>query len=193
MLTTPHAVTPLRLTHLREEEALAAGELLAAVFPKPDRGPVERAEQLKRMGQDYDGPAPRAPISFVVWSDGRAIAHAMTFARTIAVGGRELVVMALAMVASDPDRRGEGLGAAVTRAAFGRIDAGDLPSALFQTSHRVRPFYEQIGCRIVENRIVNSLSEGDPEANPFWDDVVMRYPASAPWPDGVIDLRGRGY
>ena len=188
-----HNVRPCRLTEVREDEALAAGELIAAVWPKPDRGPVERAEQLKRMGQQHAGPNSRAPISFLVWRGERVVAHALTFARTVKSEQGELPVMALAMVASDPACRGEGLGAAVAEAALGRVDAGAVPFALFQTSHTVRPFYEQLGCRVVENRVVNSLSESNPEANPFWDDLVMRYPGGDGWPSGTIDLCGRGY
>lgn len=193
MKTMQHTVTTCRLTAISESDALAAGELLAAVFQRPDRGPVERAEQLKRIGRGYDGPERQEPISFLVWEEGRVIAHALTYERVIEVGGDELPVMALAMVASDSQCRGRGLGAAVVHAAFGRVDAGDFLFALFQTSHKVRPFYEQSGCCLVENRIVNSLSDSDPEANPFWDDVVMRYANGEGWPEAVIDLRGKGY
>ena len=41
----------------------------------------------------------------------------------------------------------------------------------------------------------------DPTANPFWDDVIMRYPRDNElnenqrpnWPQGIIDLRGPAY
>lgn len=193
MKTMQHTIKPCRLTDIREEEALAVGQLLASVWPRPDRGPVERAAQLKRFGEDYSGPEEQAPISYLIWNEDRVIAHAVTFGRTVGVSSGEMTVMALAFVATDPTCRGQGLGAAVTHAAFSRVDSGDFPFALFQTSAKVQPFYEQIGCKPVENRVYNSLSEDDPEANPFWDDVVLRYPATAGWPEGDIDLRGRGY
>jgi hypothetical protein len=72
------------------------------------------------------------------------------------------------------------------------VDAGHFDAALFQTKQNVRPFYEKLGCVLVQNRIVNSHGD-DPAANPFWDEVVMRYPSTATWPAGTIDLRGPGY
>lgn len=193
MRTMPYAVKTCRLTEIREDEALAAGALLDKVWPKPDRGPVERAEQLKRLGQDYNGPETEGPISHLIWDDHRAIAHALTFRRVLKTTGGPLPVLALAMVAADPDYRGKGLGAAVVKASLARVDGKAFSACLFQTSFAVRPFYERLGACLVENRIVNSASESDPAANPFWDDVVMRYPADAGWPDGEIDLCGRGY
>jgi len=119
--------------------------------------------------------------------------HVLSGLRTIEIDGCTVDALALAMVASDAKLRGAGLGAAVVRAAFRRVDAGNFPVCLYQTSFGVEPFYERLGACRVENPIVNSLSSEDPGANPFWDDVVMRYPASAPWRDGVVDLRGAGY
>ncbi|MEO0531789.1 MAG: GNAT family N-acetyltransferase, partial [Planctomycetota bacterium] len=182
-----------RLTDIRDDEALAVGSLLAAVWPKPDRGPVERAVQVKAIGKDYDGPEALAPISYLVHDGDLVIGHSLTFAREIATVEGPLTVMALAMVATDPDRRGQGLGAAVVEAAFERAIADDFAACLYQTSFKVEPFYERLGACRVTNRIVNSLSKDDPESNPFWDEVVMRYPATAAWPDGEIDLRGKGY
>ncbi len=193
MLTMSQPVRAHRLTEIREDELLAIGRMLASVWPKPDRGPVERAEQLKRVGVDYSGPAGQAPISFVVWDGDQPMAHSLTFGRKVATSSGELDVMALAMVAADPVCRGKGYGVAVAQASFERVNAGDFAFSLFQTSHKVQSFYERLGCKLVENRVVNSLSESEPEANPFWDDVVMRYPAEGDWPEGDIDLRGRGY
>jgi hypothetical protein len=56
----------------------------------------------------------------------------------------------------------------------------------------VRPFYERLGACAVANTFVDSLAE-DPRGNPFWDDVVMRYPPREGWPEGEIDLLGPGY
>ena len=193
MKTMQHTVKSFRLMEIGEDEALAVGGLLAKVFPKPDKGPVERALQLKRIGEDYAGPAEHGPVSHIILQEDHVVAHAVTFGRRVGTAGGNLTVMALAYVATDPDCRGQGLGAAVTHAAFSRVDDGEFPFALFQTSFKVQPFYEQIGCKLVENRIYNSLSEDEPQANPFWDNVVLRYPSTEGWPDGEIDLRGRGY
>lgn len=193
MPTMPNLVKNCRLTEVREDEALAIGSLLDKVWPKPDRGPVERAEQLKRLGQDYTGSAAAGPISHLIWDEDRVIAHALTFQRMVKSSTGELSVLALAMVGSDPACRGQGLGASVVEAALARVDGKTFSSCLFQTSHDVRPFYERYGACLVENRIVNSLSETDPQANPFWHEVVMRYPSDGPWPEGEIDLVGSGY
>ena len=75
---------------------------------------------------------------------------------------------------------------------FDLVDHGPFAHSLFQTSHEVRPFYEKLGAGLVTNRIVNSLAD-DPTENPFWDEVVMRYPAAKHWPAGEIDLRGPGW
>lgn len=193
MRTMSNTIKNCRLTEIREDEALAAGELLAAVWPKPDRGAVERSEQLKRLGQDYVGPAKQGPISHLIWHEDRVVAHALTFGRRVRTATGELSVLALAMVGSDPACRGQGLGAAVVEAALARVQADAFPYCLFQTSFAVQPFYERLGGCLVTNPIVNSRSETDPTANPFWDDVVMRYPSTGVWPGGPIDLCGRGY
>jgi hypothetical protein len=85
------------------------------------------------------------------------------------------------------------LGQAVVRATFDLVDHGPYPHSLYQTSVLVRPFYEKLGAGVVTNRIVNSLDAEDPTKSPFWDVVVMRYPAAKHWPTGDIDLRGPGY
>jgi hypothetical protein len=78
------------------------------------------------------------------------------------------------------------------RAIFDLVDHGPFEHSLFQTSHQVRPFYEKLGAGLVTNPIVDSLA-ADPSVNPFWDEVVMRYPAVKHWPEGEIDLRGPGF
>lgn len=193
MLQMSHEVVSRRPCDLTEDEALATGRLLAEVWPKPGRGAHKRAEQLLAIGGGYAGPPEAEPQSHTIRDGDAVIAHALTFLRTVRTGEGDRPVMALAMVAADPSRRGEGLGATIVRAAFERVDAGVFPCSLYQTSHEVRPFYERLGACLVENRIVNSLDEADPTGNPFWDDVVMRYPASADWAEGIIDLRGAGY
>jgi hypothetical protein len=88
--------------------------------------------------------------------------------------------------------RGRGLGELVVRAAFALVDEGQFEFALFQTNRRTQPFYEKFGAAPVTNPVINSLA-AEPTANPFWDEVVMRYPADGNWPAGTIDLRGPGY
>lgn len=138
----------------------------------------------------------------------RHMAQAMSFARTIAVLDpktraplQRLTILALREVCSHPEARGRGFGKAVVRSAFARVDEGAFPFSLFQTSRKNQGFYEKLGARRIEARIVNSRAPedpddrmgGDPEANPFWDEIAMVYPAATPWPEGTIDLLGPGY
>jgi predicted N-acetyltransferase YhbS len=121
-----------------------------------------------------------------------AIASALAAPRTIRSSSGEMTVLALARVCTAPDHRGEGLGARVVRAALGLVDRGLYPFALFQTTPDVRAFYERLGASVIENQFINSRGE-DPSANPFWSEVILRYPAGPNWPEGTIDLLGPAY
>lgn len=183
-----------RLPSLSEADARAIGELIAATWPKPGKNAAFRAEQLLMLGRDYSGPVDLAPRVFVLRdaAEKRVIAAAVLEPRTLGTIAGDLTILGLAKVCSHPDYRGEGLGAKIVKAAFADIDAGVVPFSLFQTSQAVKPFYQRLGACTVENKIHNSLGD-DPSANPFWDEVVMRYPATGDWPEGPIDLQGAGY
>jgi predicted N-acetyltransferase YhbS len=177
---------------LTEPDARAISELLCAVWPKPGRTVDSRTVQLLSEWRDHSGPEEQHPRCFVVRESGRMIAHSGAYPRTIGTQEGELTILALARVCTDPAARGRQLGAAVVRETFKLVDDGTFPWSLFQTSHHVRPFYEKFGACLVHNRIVNSLAD-DPTANPFWDEIAMRYPGRPGWPVGEIDLRGPGY
>lgn len=172
--------------------ALEIGKLLCTVWPKADRTPETRAQQIKDEQGKFSGPKSQAPRSFLVREQGRVIAHSAILPRTISTSVGQQTVAGLARVCTDPEQRGRGLGEVIARAALGVVDQGDFEVMLFQTSEKVCPFYERLGGRAIENRIVNSLAD-DPRANPFWDGVVMIYPAGVDWPAGEIDLLGPGY
>ena len=214
MLIMNPVVVSLPLTEITPSDILAAGVLIDSIWPHSDRGPVERAEQLLEVGRAYTGSKELAPRSVLIFEEDneqgerRVIAYALVFPRTVAFetpeGKRtEMTVLALSKVVADPTIRGQGLGRLIVEGAFQGVDEGKFPFALFQTTEQVQPFYERLGAVLVENRIVNSLSTGTPrsptpEANPFWDGVVMRYPAGTgsggeAWPTGKIDLLGEGY
>ena len=180
------------LRRIGAPQAQMIGELLDAVWPKPGASAATRAEKLCAVGREEDWSDRQAPRSFVLFELGRVIAHAAIVPRRIRTSQGEMVVGALAMVCTDPSSRGRGLGEQVVRAALETVDRGDFVAALFQTSGRVAPFYQRLGCESVDNRFVNSLAE-DPQANPFWDEVAMRYPAHGSWPEGEIDLLGPGF
>ena len=177
---------------LSAADARAIAELVVKTWPKPGRTVEVRMEQLWANGRDYVGNDAQAPRNFIVRDGDHVVAHATFVTRTIGTSEGELTVAGLARVCSDPNSRGQGLGRLVVEPVFGLVDDGSFPFSLFQTSPEVRPFYEKLGCCVVENPIVNSLGE-NPEECPFWDRVVMRYPKNAKWPDGKIDLLGPGY
>ena len=177
---------------LSEGDARSIAELVARIWPKADRTVEVRMGQLQANGRDYSGGDAQAPRNFVVRQEGRVVSHATYVTRTIGTSQGDLTIAGLARVCSDPDIRGKGLGRLVVEPIFRLVDQGNFPFSLFQTSPEVRPFYEKLGCCVVENRIVNSLGE-NPQESPFWDSVVMRYPAGPGWPTGEIDLRGPGY
>ncbi len=135
----------------------------------------------------------RTTRRFVLFDkDGQVVAHAKTFVRTIRHDHGQLPVLALATVCTDPDLRGQGLGAKVTKAAFQQIALSAWPDvSLFQTP--VPVFYEKLNCRLVDNMFVDRTNVEAPEAFPWRDDKVMIFPADFNWPDGVIDINGSDY
>jgi len=175
-----------------EATARAIADVLCRVWPKPGRTVETRVEKMKADWAAYNGPESQRPRSIFIRDGERVVGHAGADARTVGTSKGEVTVLALARVCTDPAERGRNLGAAVVREAFKLVDQGIYEWSLFQTTHKVRPFYEKLGACLVSNRIVNSLGD-DPTKNPFWDEIVMRYPSRAGWPDGDIDLRGPGY
>lgn len=186
------AIERIGAANCDETLALKIGELLCGVWPKPGRTPAVRATGLLTEFAKYRGPSRQAPRGFLIRDGAAVVAYAAVTPRTIDADGQLITIAALASVCADERYRGNGLGAAIARAALGSVDEGDFPWSLFQTTPPVRPFYERLGAAVVINPIVNSLAD-DPQANPFWDGVVMRYPAIAPCPQGTIDLLGPGY
>lgn len=177
---------------LRLADARAISGLIVSIWPKPDRTVESYSAGMLAEWREYDGPEDQHPRSILVRQGSQVVAHASAYPRTIGTPQGDLTIMALARVCTDPSVRGKRLGDAVVREAFGLVDCGTFPFALFQTTPDVRPFYERLGCVVVDNRFVNSRA-ADPEADPFWAPVRMRYPATGTWPTGTIDLRGAGW
>jgi GNAT superfamily N-acetyltransferase len=177
---------------IREADARAIAELIVSIWPKPGRSVESFTRDFLTQWTDYIGPEDERPRSFIIREGGRVVAHSSGFPRTIGTTKGDLTVLALARVCTDPSVRGKKLGQAIVRATLDLVDHGPFAFSLFQTTQPVRPFYEQLGSVVIENRFVNSLAE-DPNANPFWSEVIMRYPAGPGWPEGPIDLRGPGW
>ena len=188
-----HEVHEYREIELTETLAVPIATLASRSFTTSGRPLNERvAEMMKAVGSD--DPEKTSGRRFVIWENaeqGRAIAHARVFVRSVFVGEQEIPVLALATVCSDPDWRGQGLGAIVTRAAFSKVGLTGWPEvSLFQTP--VPEFYAKLNCLLIRNRFVNRKAE-DPEAYPWRDDQIMIYPSEHSWPAGVVDLNGADY
>lgn len=133
----------------------------------------------------------RPPARYVVLDGDEPVANAAVIYRQIQTEAGPMQVVGLLDVASSPRQRGRGLGKRVVGAVLAEVDAGHGRFALFQTGE-ARPFYEQLGCRAVTNRFVDSTA-ADPTAAPFTDSCVMVYPGQGEWPEGTVDLLGPGY
>ncbi len=162
----------------------------------PDKEKNSEDEKVQAVLNDFKEPVgpltQRHRVFCIMGPRKKILAKASIFPRLIGTPDGDMVIMALASVTSAPRRRGEGLGAKVVRAAFQQVDLGHFPLALFQTTTPVKPFYEKLGARKVTNKFINTQGE-DTDANPWWDPEIMIYPADANWPEGTIDLKGKGY
>lgn len=171
---------------LDDEQLLACCRLWARIFVRPGRtaealAARERRRQATCAWRDRDERLHRVDDDA-----GQPIALARSFRRTVGTSRGSLSILALASVCSDPARRGEGLGAAVVRAAFARV-GGPTPLSLFQTD--VGAFYEGLGARLISNPCVNRSTR----ERAFWGSQVMIWPAAADLPPDEIDLRGTGW
>lgn len=182
----------LPLKKLSDDQLRQIAELIYATWPKPGKDVEYRQRQIGQIAESYSGPGELSPTATLVLDRDRVVAVAINETRTIGTPEGDFTILGLGKVCSDPNRRGEGLGARVVRGAFKQVDEGPFPFALFQTTTQVRPFYERLGACVVPNPVINS-QHPDADAHPFHDEVVMRYPSGTGWPAGQIDLRGPGY
>jgi len=151
-----------------------------------------RIDQLFQRRHLDSGDPSQAPRSLVIRDGQRMVAHAAVMPRTVGTSKGELTLLALAHVCTDPEVRGGRLGKKIVQAVFALVDDGTFPFSLFQTTEQVKPFYQQLGACLADNRFVDSTNSEQQES-PFQDPVIMRYPAGDGWPAGEIDLRGPGY
>lgn len=190
MSTTGPTLVHEQAVDLSLARVSALAVLINEAFPDPPCTRDERVRQFLALREK------RAMALFTVWDRDVAIASAGISMREIGTERGPLRVMALAAVCSAVARRGEGWGRMVVQAAWGEVDRGRFPVALFQTS--VPRFYDRLGARTVDNRFVNS-GELDPRPgrgtreDPWWNPHIMIYPAAFDWPAGTIDLQGPGY
>jgi len=178
--------------NLTDADIQALAELFVEVWPKPRKGVEFRRNQLHQLFHDYSGPESDAPVSFVIRDGAKFLAHAGAIPRRIRTHRGELKIAGLSRVCSAPSERGKGMGEMLVREVFSLVDNDSYAFCLFQTSLAVRPFYEKLGCMVINNSVINSLAES-PAESPFTDELVMAYPRDKSWPEGEIDLRGPGF
>jgi predicted N-acetyltransferase YhbS len=183
LMFTTHTFTAAEVA---DAHWLAIAKLYAATWENDatDDFPA-KAEHIKQTA--LDTPA----MQYVLTLEGDAlVAAGSSFAREIIAGDVRHTALAMAGVAVAEPLRGRGLGKQVVRELLGRVDDGTYPFAIFQTD--VPRFYEKLNCRVLANRIVNSLAD-DPQARPFWSSHAICYPAAFPLGKDTIDLLGPGY
>lgn len=164
----------------------ACAYLWELVWPSTEIADVNT--RLRRMDTRSEG-LDNELLHLATDEDDRLVAVARTFEHTIGYGSTERRIMALASVCSNPNRRGEGFGEAVTQAAFQRVDAAGIHS-LFQTP--VPEFYERFDSTYIDNVITTSK----PGAKTFWERYVMVYAGrdDVAWDNTVtIDLRSHAW
>ena len=130
-------------------------------------------------------------ICYCLYQDKELVGYAESIPLTIKIENNWLAVLGLGGLNVHPGWRRQGFGRVIVEAVFKRIDASEYPFCLFQTG--IPHFYEKLGCRLIENRFINSNDPVDPSTNPFWDDYAMIYPATAAWPLGTVDLLRKGF
>ena len=174
-----HSVVP-------EALMLKAEYLIRATWPEAYAEKATEAEMLNA----FKSRTPNKVCHFIIEED-KVIGYAESFPRKITTSKGERTILGLGAVCVDTAQRGRGLGALVVTQAFNRLPEGEIDTCLFQTG--VPQFYKKLNCRLINNQIVNSLNQEKPEANPFWDDYIMIFPKEISWPEGKIDLLGKGY
>ena len=130
-------------------------------------------------------------ICYCLYQDKELVGYAESIPLTIKIENNWLAVLGLGGLNVHPGWRRQGFGRVIVEAVFKRIDASEYPYCLFQTG--IPHFYEKLGCRLIENKFVNSNDPVDPSRNPFWDEYAMIYPATAIWPSGTVDLLRKGF
>ena len=137
----------------------------------------------------YEDPSEK--ICYCLYQDKELVGYAESIPLTIKIENNWLAVLGLGGLNVHPGWRRQGFGRVIVEAVFKRIDGGEYPFCLFQTG--IPHFHEKLGCRVIENKFINSKDPVDPSRNPFWDDYAMIYPATAAWPSGTVDLLRKGF
>lgn len=181
----PYLFKEEHVSEIKETEVPLINALTDLTWPSTKPTSASRQKRLKDF---YERNADKT--CYFIYDQSKLVGFAESFPRTIRSGPEKTEILGLGTVCVHPDYKGQGLGAQLVKACFKRVDAGEFPLSLFQTG--VPEFYHKLNCKIIKNKIVNSLAE-DPTANPFWDPYVMVYPREFIGFQFDIDLLGKGY
>ena len=143
-------------------------------------------EKVEEFYEDLPG-----KICYCLYQNKDLVGYAESIPVVIKIENSWLKVLGLGGLNVHPDWRGKGYGREIVEAVFIRIDNNEYPFCLFQTG--IPYFYEKLGCKVIENKFINSSNQEDPFTNPFWDEYAMIYHATAQWPIGTVDLRREGF
>ncbi len=185
-----NVIETYRDSELTEKQVLQLTHLLYDVFSTGERSFDETLTLVKDRIQTQRG-TPSESTRFVIWEGEVVIAHAGFFLREIFTAEGPLQVGALWGVCVQDQHRGKDFGALLVKQFLKLIDQGVYPVGLWQTG--VPDFYAKLGARVITNPFINAQNLENPQANPWDSESIMIYPSDFPWPDGVIDLNGRGY
>lgn len=129
--------------------------------------------------------------TFLIREKQKIVAHSQIFERKMQLGDQLVNVLGLSGVCTHPDVRGKKYGKALVQKALDFVDQDRFMCSLFQTE--VPDFYSKLNCRLVPNKVINSLDPKFQNSSPFEDAYVMIYPQNYPEISGVIDLLGDRY
>ena len=170
---------------IKKNQVVDILELINLTWPDDDKAkPLE--EKVTGFYDDHP-----EKICYCLYKDKKLVGYAESIPLTIKIEKNWLKALGLGGLNVHPDWRVKRYGKAILEAVLKKIDSGEYPFCIFQTG--IPNFYEKLGCKVIKNKFINSNNQVDPFKNPFWDEYVMVYPASARWPTGTADLRREGF
>jgi predicted N-acetyltransferase YhbS len=172
-------------SEIKSHQVIDILSLMNLTWPDDD---TEKSVEEK-VAEFYDDHSEK--ICYCLCQDKELVGYAESIPLNIKIENNWLEIIGFGGLNVHPDRRGKGYGRAIVEAVFKRIDASEYTYCLFQTG--IPHFYEKLGCRLIENKFVNSNDPVYPSRNPFWDEYAMIYPATAIWPSGTVDLLRKGF
>lgn len=186
-----YSVQVFKETDLSPEQVRSMFDLMCLVWPQP-RTAAEITAQFIEW-QKTPAPSLRKLHYLIFDENGQAVAHSAGHLRVMFTPKGKQEVMALGGVCSHPEKRRLGLGTAVVRATFSRVDDGTFPVSVFQTP--MVDFYKGLGAAVCENNTwVDRQNKESPDAYPWVPgETLMYYPAAYNWPSGEIDINGGQY